>query len=86
MKRSAKGLPLRLFTNFSNELEGLGYYTSDTLMNGTCGDNCRLLDSYLDSGNPNPPSWFKRHPIVLVDRDRIYRMDNKRPKQLREGY
>ena len=86
LKRSAKGLPLRLFTNFSNELERLGYYTSDTLINGTCGDNCRLLDSYLDSGNPNPPSWFKRNPIVLVDRDRIYRTDNKRPKQLSEGY
>jgi len=86
LKRSAKDLPLRLFTNFSSELRRLGYYTSDTLMNGVCGDNCRLLDSYRDSENLNPPGWFKRYPIVLVDRDRVYKIDNKRPKQLREHY
>ena len=86
LSRSAKHLPMRLFTNFTKELERLGYYTSDTLINGACGDNCRLLNSYKESGNPNPPTWFKAFPIVLVDRDRIYRLENKRPKQLREGY
>lgn len=86
LKRSAKGVPLRIFTSFTNELERLGYYTSDTLINGTCGDNCRMLDNYHESGNPNPPLWFKMFPVVLVDRDRIYQNDNKRPKQLRSGY
>lgn len=86
LRRSAKNIPLRIFTNFSNELERLGYYTSDTLMNGVCGDNCCMLDSYKDSGNLNAPLWFKMFPVVLVDRDRVYKLDNKRPKQLREGY
>ena len=44
LKRSAQGVPLRIFKCFTNELERLGYYTSDTLINGTCGDNCRMLD------------------------------------------
>ena len=86
LRRSAKGVPLRIFANFSRELDRLGYYTSDTLMRGVCGDNCRMLDSYKDSGNLNAPVWFKMFPVVLVDRDRVYRNDNKKPKQLREGY
>ena len=86
LRRSAKGVPLRIFANFSCELNRLGYYTSDTLMRGVCGDNCRMLDSYKDSGNLNAPVWFKMFPVVLVDRDRVYRNDNKKPKQLREGY
>ena len=55
-------------------------------MRGVCGDNCRMFDSYKDSGNLNAPVWFKMFPVVLVDRDRVYRNDNKKPKQLREGY
>ena len=45
-----------------------------------------MLDNYREAGNPNPPLWFKMFPVVLVDRDRIYKNDNKRPKQLRSGY
>ena len=75
-----------IFTNFSNELKRLGYYTTDSLINGPCGDNCRMLDTYLDSGNQNPPEWFKEYPVVLVDRDRIYKNDNRRIRQLRGGY
>lgn len=86
LSRSAKNVPLEQFTNFRNELERLGYYTTDSLINGFCGDNCRLLDSYMDSGNPNPPDWFKEYPLVLVDRDRIYKKCNRHPKQLSSGY
>ena len=83
LKRDAKNIPPSTFFFFRNELSKLGYYTTDTLMNGKCGDNCRLLDSYLDSGILNPPEWFKNYPLVLVDRDRVYRKTNTHPKQLK---
>ena len=53
------------------------------------GDNCMILDSYKDADHPNPellPEWFKEIPLVLVDRDRIYKNDSCFIKQLREGY
>lgn len=86
LSRDAKEVPSKVFSLFREELSRLGYYTTDTLINGTCGDNCRLLDSYLDSGNINPPDWFKEYPLVLVDRDRVYRKSNRNPKQLRSRY
>lgn len=72
-----------LTQNFTAELSRLGYRSTDTLVYGTCGDNCRLLDSYEEAGNPNAPDWFKEYPLVLVDRDRIYQKTNRYPKQLR---
>lgn len=85
LSRSAKDVPVNVFTDFRNELKRLGYYMTDSLIGGSCGDNCRLLDSYLDSGNLNPPNWFKEYPVVLVDRDMIYSNDKIRIKQLRGG-
>ncbi|MBQ2872603.1 MAG: hypothetical protein IJE89_01225 [Bacilli bacterium] len=83
LSRDAKGVPSSVLSSYRDELDRLGYYTTDTLMDGPCGDNCRLLDSYLDSGNLNPPDWFKEYPLVLVDRDRVYKKTNKCPKQVR---
>ena len=48
-----------------------------------------LLDSYLDADTHNHeqlPEWFKKYPLVLVDRDRIYKKDNPFIKQLKSGY
>jgi len=89
LTRKAVDIPSNVFTEFKNELNRLGYYTTDTLTNGTCGDNCMLLDSYKDADCYNPedlPDWFKETPLVLIDRDCIYELDNKMPKQLRTGY
>ena len=84
LRRSANHLPEEVFANFKKELNGLGYYITDTLINGSCGDNCRLLDSYMDADCINPeslPESFKKIPLVLVDRDRVYKLDNIYPKQ-----
>ena len=85
LSRSAKNVPPENFIYFSDELRRLGYYMTDSLINGPCGDNCRLLDSYLDSSNPNPADWFKEYPLVLVDRDRVYKTNIRSPRQLRGG-
>lgn len=72
---------------FREALKKAGYYVNDSLMHGKCGDNVALLDSYLDADTENPeklPDWFKETPLVLVDRDMVYRLENKRPKQLQE--
>ena len=69
---------------FSAELERLGYYTEDTLMGGSRGDNCMLLDSYMDADHPNPdslPDIFKETPLVIVDRDMIYSVKSKRRRR-----
>ena len=85
LPRSANNLPPYVFSEFMSELNRLGYYTTDTLINGKCGDNCRLLNSYIESGNLNPPDWFKLYPLVLIDRDRIYKKTNPFPKQLKNN-
>lgn len=88
LKKSAKGLPYKYFSQLLSDLRTLGYYTTDSLMGGTCGDNCRILDSYKDADCLNPeslPDYFKELPLVLVDRDRIYSIGNQQPKQLRES-
>jgi len=84
LSRSAKSVSLEILIKFRDELKRLGYYSTDSLINGPCGDNCMLLDNYLDSGNLNPPDWFKEYPLVLVDRDRVYKLKNRHPKQLRQ--
>jgi hypothetical protein len=88
LKRSAKDLPHSYFDQFTRDLRDLGYYTTDTLMSEKCGDNCRILDSYMDADHPNPeslPDSFKKVPLVLIDRDRVYSIDNKFPKQISES-
>lgn len=86
IEKSAEDVPRKYFDLYKEELERLGYYTTDSLIDGKCGDNCRLYDNYLESNNSNPPEWYKKYPLVLVDRDRIYSLDNRRPKQLHESW
>ena len=74
---------------FEQELRRLGYYVNDSLVYGSKGDNCLLLDSYMDANHPNPeelPDIFKEVPLVLVDHDMIYKVKNRRPRQLRERW
>ena len=74
---------------FSKELRSLGYYVNDRLMYGPYGNNVALLDSYKDADCFNPellPDKFKEVPLVLIDRDMVYKVKNKRPKQLRERW
>lgn len=83
LSRPATNVPSYVFTNFSKELQRFGYYSMDTLINGVCGDNCMLLDSYKDADvNPHTklPNWFIQYPMVLVDRDDIYKLENTYPK------
>ena len=82
LKRSACDLDEDYFDMFLDELNDLGYWINDHLVRSENDDNCRLLDNYLDSGNTNPPEWFKENPLVLIDRDRIYKLTNKKPKQI----
>lgn len=86
LSRDVSSVPKDVFIKLRNELGRLGYYSTDSFVDGPCGDNCRMLDSYLDSGNLNSPDWFKEYPVVLIDRDRIYRNENKLIKQLGSGY
>lgn len=89
LTRYAKNVDPKYFRYFDLALDRLGYYRTDTLTNGTCGENVMLLDSYRDADCSNPekvPVWFRKYPIVLVDRDRIYPKNKTYIKQLREGY
>ncbi len=89
LSRSAKELDPKLFDTFDRELDRLGYVRTDTLTKGTRGENTMLLDTYMDADYYNPeflPDWFKKHPLVLVDRDRIYPKGSITHKQLHPDY
>ncbi|MDD3241950.1 MAG: hypothetical protein PHQ64_04200 [Bacilli bacterium] len=73
------------YKNFLRKLNELGYYYNDDLLNGKTGDNCMILDSYMDADHPNPeelPVEFKENPIVLVDRDLIFKKGNEYSKKI----
>ena len=85
LTKKVEDLTVDSYINFDKNLKELGYYHMDSLMNGTKGDNCMMLDSYLDADYPNPellPVEFKKDPIVLVDRDLVFKNDNEYPKRL----
>lgn len=89
LEKDASHLPESIFELFKEELARLGYRYTDKLIGGQCGDNCKLLNSYLDADCQNPealPTWFKENPVVLIDRDRIYRKDQKYIRQRTTGY
>lgn len=89
LTRNAKNVNPKYFGYFDEALENLGYKRTDTLINGLCGENAMLLDTYCDADCINPenlPKWFKECPIVIVDRDRIYSKDKIYVKQLSSGY
>ena len=69
--------------NYQEALRNAGYYTKDVLTDREGGFNCYYLDSYLDADCEDPeslPEWFKKDPVVLVDRDLIFKLENKNPK------
>lgn len=71
------------------ELERLGYYNKDTLIKGPYGDNCMLLDSYLDADAPNVellPPFFKQYPAVYIDRDMFFKLENSYPRYRKMHY
>ena len=89
LSRKANQLDPKYFRYFDQALDRLGYKRTDTLTKGTCGENTMLLDSYRDADCTDPnrlPVWFKKYPLVLVDRDRIYPKEKVFIKQLRSGY
>lgn len=89
LRKEATGVSKGFVKRFEAELNKLGYKTTDELMGGVCGDNCRLLDSYLDANCSHPenlPDWFKQTPMVLVDRDRIFPVEEEYVRQLSSGY
>ncbi len=88
LAKEASGLPTSYFVRLKTDLNTLGYYTTDTLMNGSCGDNCRILNDYHDADCLDPEilsDYFKETPLVIIDRDRIYPKGKNYIKQLRDG-
>ena len=68
---------------FIDAMRKEGYYIKDVLADREGGANCYYLDSYLDADTDNPdmlPEWFKEEPVVLVDRDLVFRLENRNPK------
>ncbi len=89
LTRRADNINPKYFRYFDLALDRLGYKRTDTLTKGTCGENTMLLDTYRDADCKNPervPVWFRKYPLVLIDRDRIYPKDKTYIKQLSSGY
>ena len=75
-KYLSKDVPDYLVSLFSNALKEEGYYCYDYLKNGPCGNNLKMLDSYLDANTisfSKLPLWFYYNPVVLVDRDLVFK-------------
>lgn len=69
--------------NFESSLREEGYYIKDRLVDDEFGPNCRHLDDYRDADCDSPellPEWFKEDPVVLVDRDLVFSLNNKNPR------
>lgn len=69
--------------SFLQAFKETGYYIKDRLVDDEFGPNCRRLDSYLDADCDNPeelPEWFKKDPVVLVDRDLVFDLSNRKPR------
>lgn len=89
LSKKARNLPHDVYAFFREELKRLGYYMTDNLTNPIWGDNCMLLDNYKDAYCHDPellPDLFKQYPMVLVDRDRVYKLENRNPKQLCQSW
>lgn len=66
-----------LLAKWREDLEENGYLLEDNLVNGMGGTNCFYLDDYHDADIEDVdslPEWFKKDPIVLVDRDLVYKI------------
>lgn len=85
LTESARNVPYHILTSFKEALHELGWRVDDSLIKGKYGDNCMLLHSYKDADCRNPeelPDWFKEYPMVLIDRDLVFHLTNKKPKRL----
>lgn len=88
LSKTGSNIAPEILKMWEYELLKNGYILKDTLINGQCGTNAFLLNSYLDADTKDPeslPMWFKQTPLVLIDRDRVYRKDLPF-KQIRNGY
>ncbi len=69
-----KGKDELLVDKFRESFKELGYEFGDDVLGLNEMPNIFYLDSYLDADCSNPedlPDWFKKDPIVLVDRDYV---------------
>lgn len=69
-----------LLENWLNAFKEEGYILEDNLVGGIGGPNCFYLADYHDADTEDPeslPEWFKKDPIVLVDRDLVYKIGHK---------
>lgn len=77
LSRSARDIPYEILLQYREELKQMKYKLTDSLIKGVNGDNAMLLDSYKDADSNDPeslPTWFKKYPLVLVDRDKVERI------------
>lgn len=75
-EENAKGLSEEWLRSLDEE----GYYYADHLYDGRFGSNAFLLDDYHEANTNEPerlPEWFKKKPVVLVDRDLVLKKVNK---------
>lgn len=69
----------RLVGNFHKALEDLGYVYDDNVMGLNNTPNIFYLDDYREADCENPeelPKWYKKDPIVLVDRDYVRKLEH----------
>lgn len=62
---------------FEDELARLGYFVYDALIER---DNLYYLNDYHDADIDDPetlPEWFKENPVVLVDLDLMFKIEQK---------
>lgn len=86
---SASNVSQKYYEYFSSELDKIGYRINDSLTRSNGEDNVMLLNTYRDADCRNPenlPDWFKETPLVLVDRDRIYKKGAKVIRQIPSRY
>ena len=75
LTRKMDDVPRYVYYEWLRELDRLGYEYLDHLESYN-GYNVMLLDSYKDANtqeHDSLPNWFKEYPLVLVDRDMIFK-------------
>ncbi len=77
--RSINPKSQRLVGNFYKALEDLGYTYDDNVLGLNNTPNIFHLDDYREADCDNPeslPKWYKKDPIVLVDRDYVRKLEH----------
>jgi hypothetical protein len=76
LSKTTDDIEYKYVSNWFKDFNNLGLEYADNLIHGMCGSNARILDDYRNACTNDPeslPDWFKECPLVLVDRDRVYR-------------